>query len=65
MSENNIELLTIEKVSEILHISKQKVNALIKRGDLPAIVIGPRSRRIAVADLENYLKNSVLYKQGH
>ena len=65
MSEKNIELLTIEKVSEILHISKQKVNALIKSGELPVIAIGPRSRRIAVADLENYLKNSVLYKQEH
>lgn len=58
MSEKNIELLTIEKVSEILHISKQKVNALIKRGDLPAIVIGPRSRRISADDLNEYIKKS-------
>ena len=58
MSEKNIELLTIEKVSEILHISKQKVNALIKRGDLPAIVIGPRSRRISADDLNGYIKKS-------
>ena len=58
MSENNIELLTIEKVSEILHISKQKVNALIKNGELPAIVIGPRSRRIAADDLTGYIRRS-------
>ena len=58
MSENNIELLTIEKVSEILHISKQKVNALIKNGELPAIVIGPRSRRILADDLSGYIKKN-------
>ena len=58
MSENNIELLTIEKVSEILHISKQKVKALIKNGELPAIVIGPRSRRISADDLNEYIKKS-------
>ena len=61
MSENNIELLTIEKVSEILHISKQKVNTLIKSGNLPVIMIGPRSRRIAVADLEKYIKSNKLH----
>ena len=58
MSEKNIELLTIEKVSEILHISKQKINALIKNGELPAIVIGPRSRRISADDLSGYIKKS-------
>ena len=58
MSEKYIELLTIEKVSEILHISKQKVNALIKNGELPAIVIGPRSRRISADDLTLYIQKS-------
>ena len=58
MSEKNIELLTIEKVSEILHISKQKVNALIKSGELPVIAIGPRSRRISADDLNEYNKKS-------
>ena len=61
MSEMNFDLLTIEKVAEILHISKQKVNTLIKSGNIPVIMIGPRSRRIAVADLEKYIKSSKLH----
>ena len=52
-----LEYLTIAEVAEILHISKQKVSLIIKSGELKAIKLGPRSRRIAKASLEEYINN--------
>lgn len=51
-----IDLLTIAEVAEILHVSKQKVSALIKSGELNVIKLGPRARRIPRTDFEDYLK---------
>jgi excisionase family DNA binding protein len=51
-----IDLLTIAEVAEILHVSKQKVSAIIKSGELNVINLGPRSRRISRTDFEDYLK---------
>lgn len=51
-----IDLLTIAEVAEILHVSKQKVSAIIKSGELNVIKLGPRSRRISRTDFEDYLK---------
>ena len=50
------EYLTIAEVAEILHVSKQKVSAIIRSGELKIIKIGPRSRRIAKASLEEFIK---------
>lgn len=52
---NDMDFLTIDKVAEILHVSKQKVNALIRSGELKVLLIGPRSRRIAKSELERYI----------
>lgn len=53
---HDLDFLTIENVAEILHISKQKVSALIRSGEIKVIHIGPRSRRIARSDLEEYIE---------
>lgn len=50
------EYLTIAEVAEILHVSKQKVSAIIRSGELKIIKIGPRSRRIAKSSLEEFIK---------
>jgi excisionase family DNA binding protein len=55
MKQTDFDFLTIDKVAEILHISKQKVYALVKSGDLKVIDFGPRSRRVTRTDLENYI----------
>ena len=52
---NDMDFLTIDKVAKILHVSKQKVNALIRSGELKVLLIGPRSRRIAKSELERYI----------
>lgn len=53
-----IELMTLDKVAEILQVSKQKVAALIKEGQLKVVKIGPRSRRITRDDLNDYINTS-------
>ena len=60
MNLNEMNFLTIEKVAEILDISKQKVNALIKSGELKVLRIGPRSQRINVKDLEEYINMRII-----
>ena len=52
---NDMDFLTIDKVAEILHVSKQKVNALIRSGELKVLLIDPRSRRIAKSELERFI----------
>ena len=52
---NDMDFFTIDKVAEILHVSKQKVNALIRSGELKVLLIGPRSRRIAKSELERFI----------
>jgi len=49
--------LTIAETAEILHVSKQKVYAIVKTGELKVIKLGPRSNRIAKSSLEEYIKN--------
>ena len=55
---NDMDFLTIDKVAEILHVSKQKVNALIQSGELKVLLIGPRSRRIAKSELEKFISEN-------
>lgn len=50
------EYMTIADVAEILNVSKQKVSAIIKAGELKIIKVGPRSRRIPKASFEEYIK---------
>ncbi len=55
---NDMDFLTIDKVAEILHVSKQKVNTLIRSGELKVLLIGPRSRRIAKSELEKFISEN-------
>lgn len=50
------ELLTYELVAERLGIGVTTVKNLVYSGDLPAVRLGPRLRRIRPCDLEAYLE---------
>jgi excisionase family DNA binding protein len=49
------QLLTADKVAEILGIPKGHVYALARRGQLPTVRIGPRFVRFDPRDLELWL----------
>lgn len=44
---NKNDFITLSEVAEILHISKQKINSIVKSGELKVIKIGPKTRRIS------------------
>lgn len=50
------ELNTIEQTAQRLGCSKNTVRALIRKGDLPAVRIGPRMVRVRETDLEQILQ---------
>ncbi len=50
------ELNTIEQTAHRLGCSKNTVRALIRKGDLPAVRIGPRMVRVRETDLEQILQ---------
>ncbi len=57
MSEFFSEVLhTIEKVAEILNVSKGTVRNLIRRGNLVPVRISNRVVRISQSELDNYLR---------
>jgi len=56
---NKNDFITLSEVAEILHISKQKINSIVKSGELKVIKIGPRTRRISKSDLEEYINNKI------
>ncbi len=47
-------LVTVPQAAERLALSRSKVYLMMDRGDLPYVVIG-RSRRIAMADLADFI----------
>jgi prophage regulatory protein len=49
-------LLTYGQVAEQLGVSVSKVKTLVRRGDLPAVDVGERNRRIRRADLIDYIE---------
>jgi excisionase family DNA binding protein len=49
--------LTLTDVAEVLNISVNQVQALVRRGDLPAVKIGGRGVwRVEAVELENYIQ---------
>lgn len=50
------ELNTIEQTARRLGCSKNTVRTLIRKGDLPAVRIGPRMVRVRETDLEQILQ---------
>ncbi len=59
----NIEMLTIEAVSEILKVSKQNVLILIKTGELPGLKLNARVYRVKQVDLESYIESKMYQVQ--
>jgi excisionase family DNA binding protein len=49
-------LLTIEEVSEFLHLSEEEIRDLVAKGDLPAFKIGGVLLRFKQEHVENYRK---------
>ncbi len=50
-------LLTFNEAGKHLGVSLSQVQRLVRAGDLPAVTVGERSRRIRRADLITYLAN--------
>ncbi len=59
----NIEMLTIEAVSEILNVSKANVFILIKTGELPGYRLNARVYRVKQVDLESYIESKMYQVQ--
>jgi excisionase family DNA binding protein len=51
-------LLTAEKVSEFLQVSKSKAYRMMQRGEIPAIHFG-RTSRVRREDLEEFIRRNV------
>lgn len=56
MEDNELEMLTINEVAELLSVTRQTVNTLVKTGKLKKIKIGDRAVRISRADLEEFIR---------
>ena len=54
---NTLKLLKPAEVCERLSVSPETMHRLIKRGELKAVKLGPRSTRIYADSVENLLKN--------
>jgi excisionase family DNA binding protein len=48
-------LLTVLEVQDRLRKGRGDVYALLKSGELPSVLIGPRSRRIRESDLDAFI----------
>jgi excisionase family DNA binding protein len=48
-------LLTVPQVQDHLRKGRGDVYALLKSGELPSILLGPRSRRIRESDLDAFI----------
>ena len=49
-------LLTTSEVASALRLTKRQVQLLIQRGELPAVDLGHRTKRISPSALAQYLK---------
>jgi excisionase family DNA binding protein len=49
-------LLTFGEVAAQLGVSEEKVKSLVREGELPAVTVGVRSRRVRRADLLTYVQ---------
>lgn len=47
-------LLTFDQAGEVLGVSRRTIDRLVERGELPAISVGERSRRIPTAAIDAY-----------
>lgn len=45
-----VTLLTLPEVARLAHVSLSTVERAVRRGDLPSVVVGVRSRRVAPDD---------------
>lgn len=55
MTEHTFPVLTYPEAAEYLRLSLSTVKNLVQRGDLPAITLGFRNRRIRRVDLDEYI----------
>ena len=49
-------LLTVEGAAHYLSIGRSQMFELLRRGEIPSLTIGPRGRRVRVADLDAYVQ---------
>lgn len=52
-------LLTLAEVTDRLHVSRRTVATLVATRQLPTVIIGTRSTRVRVIDLEEYIEGQV------
>ena len=45
-------LITVKEVAKYLSVAKSTVWEMVKRGELPSIRVGPRSRRFRIGDVK-------------
>ena len=50
-------LLTLQEVAEQLAISRQHLRGLIRSGAIPVVILGPRTRRIEQAALDDWIQS--------
>jgi|TARA_B100000315_G_scaffold254009_3_gene294095 excisionase family DNA binding protein len=56
MEDKELEMLTINEVAELLSVTRQTVNTLLKTGKLKKVKIGERAVRVSRADLEAFIR---------
>ena len=52
-------LLTLAEVTDRLHVSRRTVATLVATRQLPTVIIGTRSTRVRVIDLEEYIEGQI------
>lgn len=56
-SEKEDRLLNAREVSEILNISIVSVWRMFRKGEIPTVIVGERSRRVKRSDLDAYINS--------
>ena len=60
MEHPELTLFSISKAAEIMHVGKEAIHQLIKKGKLGFIEVGER-KRIPYLEIERYIKENIMY----
>lgn len=56
MSQEDLEMLTVEEVAEMMKVNIRTVRLWVQSGELPRVRIGTREYRISKADLRAFIE---------
>ena len=58
----DVRLLTPANVAYILHTTPRRVRRMVEAGEIPSVVVGKKSYRIRMRDLEEWMAENMMFK---